>query len=162
MFFTGRANAGIFTCTDAMCVRDGKWVEVAGLVLVRQRKGSVKGVMLVTLEGESGSANVVVWPSMFEKQRRVLLGSTMKVAGQHRLRGNGFRSPHGEATKRVNGAPLHLRGVIRKPLKSHPRSVGSAKYTLMARHGLAPLVNCHHFLRIVPHLRFIQAILITA
>ena len=49
----------------------------AGLVLVRQRPGSAKGVMFMTVEDETGVANVVVWPSLFEKQRRVVLGAGM-------------------------------------------------------------------------------------
>ncbi len=49
----------------------------AGLVLVRQKPGSAKGVMLITIEDETGPANIVVWPSLFEKRRRVVLGSTM-------------------------------------------------------------------------------------
>ena len=54
---------------------DGRWTFVAGLVLVRQRPGSAKGVMFATLEDESGVINIVVWPSLFEKQRSVVLGA---------------------------------------------------------------------------------------
>jgi error-prone DNA polymerase len=65
------------TCEDAMSARDGRWVYTAGLVLVRQKPGSAKGVMFITIEDETGPANVVVWPSLFEKRRRVVLGSSM-------------------------------------------------------------------------------------
>jgi error-prone DNA polymerase len=57
--------------------RDGRWLMAAGLVLVRQKPGSAKGVMFITIEDETGPANVVVWPSLFEKRRRVVLGSSM-------------------------------------------------------------------------------------
>lgn len=57
----------IVTCGEAMQARDGKWLEAAGLVLVRQRPGSAKGVMLITLEGETGIANLIVWLKVFEK-----------------------------------------------------------------------------------------------
>ncbi|MGZ2432618.1 error-prone DNA polymerase [Rhizobium redzepovicii] len=67
----------IVTCSDAMNARDGRWVMTAGLVLVRQKPGSAKGVMFLTIEDETGPANVVVWPSLFEKRRRVVLGSSM-------------------------------------------------------------------------------------
>jgi len=67
----------IVTCSDAMNARDGRWVMTAGLVLVRQKPGSAKGVMFITIEDETGPANVVVWPSLFEKRRRVVLGSSM-------------------------------------------------------------------------------------
>ncbi|WP_284759931.1 error-prone DNA polymerase [Agrobacterium sp. fls2-241-TYG-188a] len=65
------------TCEDAMSARDGRWVYTAGLVLVRQKPGSAKGVMFITIEDETGPANVVVWPSLFERRRRVVLGSSM-------------------------------------------------------------------------------------
>jgi error-prone DNA polymerase len=67
----------IVTCAEAMNARDGRWVMTAGLVLVRQKPGSAKGVMFLTIEDESGPANVVVWPSLFEKRRRVVLGAYM-------------------------------------------------------------------------------------
>jgi hypothetical protein len=56
----------------AMDARDGRWLEAAGLVLVRQRPGSAKGVMFITLEDETGIANLVVWPQVFEKFRPVV------------------------------------------------------------------------------------------
>ena len=67
----------MITCEDAMSGRDGRWVYTAGLVLVRQKPGSAKGVMFITIEDETGPANIVVWPSLFEKRRRVVLGSSM-------------------------------------------------------------------------------------
>jgi error-prone DNA polymerase len=60
-----------------MEARDGRWLEAAGLVLVRQRPGSAKGVLFVTLEDETGIANLVVWPQTFEKFRRVVMGASM-------------------------------------------------------------------------------------
>jgi error-prone DNA polymerase len=75
-----RADLGrrrIVTCQEAMQARDKRWLEAAGLVLVRQRPGSAKGVMFLTMEDETGAANVVVWVKVFEKFRRVLLSSAM-------------------------------------------------------------------------------------
>ncbi|MBX4905116.1 hypothetical protein HJA83_27885 [Rhizobium bangladeshense] len=67
----------IITCAEAMNSRDGRWVYTSGLVLVRQMPGSAKGVMFITIEDETGPANLVVWPTLFEKRRRVVLGSSM-------------------------------------------------------------------------------------
>src|SRR5690606_22598545 len=67
----------IITCAEAMQARDRRWVEAAGIVLVRQRPGSAKGVMFITLEDETGIANLVVWPKVFEKHRRIILGAGM-------------------------------------------------------------------------------------
>ncbi|ANK82713.1 MAG: error-prone DNA polymerase [Rhizobiales bacterium NRL2] len=56
---------------------DGRRTVVAGLVLVRQRPGSASGVIFATLEDETGVANIVVWPHVFERFRRVLLTSRL-------------------------------------------------------------------------------------
>ncbi len=48
-----------------------------GLVPARQKPGSAKGVMFLTVEDETGPANVVVWPTLFERRRRIVLGSSM-------------------------------------------------------------------------------------
>lgn len=50
-------------------------VTVAGLVLVRQRPGSAKGVVFMTIEDESGVANAIVWPKVFEAQRAQVIGA---------------------------------------------------------------------------------------
>ncbi|NEJ73074.1 DNA polymerase III subunit alpha [Rhizobium phaseoli] len=71
------ASRRIVTCAKAMTGRDGQWLMAAGLVLVRQRPGSAKGVMFITIEDETGVANIVVWPKLFERSRRIVLGASM-------------------------------------------------------------------------------------
>ncbi|WP_180897322.1 error-prone DNA polymerase [Martelella soudanensis] len=65
------------SCAESVSLRDGRRVNVAGLVLVRQRPGSAKGVMFITLEDETAVANLVVWAKVFEQYRRTVLGSGM-------------------------------------------------------------------------------------
>ena len=56
---------------------------LAGLVLVRQRPGSAKGVCFITLEDETGVANIVVWPHLMERFRPVVMGARlMEVRGR--------------------------------------------------------------------------------
>jgi len=63
--------------------KDGRRISVSGLVLVRQRPGTAKGVIFITLEDETGTANVIVWPAKFEEYRRqVLTGRMMRIAGK--------------------------------------------------------------------------------
>ena len=58
-------------------------VTVAGLVLVRQRPGTAKGVIFITLEDEFGVCNVIVWQKMFQKYRRaVVAGRLLRVTGR--------------------------------------------------------------------------------
>ena len=52
-------------------------LSIAGLVLIRQRPGSAKGVVFITLEDETGIANLVVWPDVFDKQRKIVMGARL-------------------------------------------------------------------------------------
>jgi len=73
----------MISCEELQTVRDGRWVELAGIVLVRQKPGSAKGVMFITLEDETNVANLVVWTKAFEANRRIVLGASMMgVRGQ--------------------------------------------------------------------------------
>jgi error-prone DNA polymerase len=57
--------------------RDGQAAVAAGVVLARQRPGSAKGVIFMTLEDETGVVNVVVWPRTTEAFRRVVMTSRL-------------------------------------------------------------------------------------
>ena len=61
----------------------GSRVTVAGLVLVRQRPGTAKGVIFLTLEDETGTANVVVWAQVYERFRRAVIAGRLLRAVQH-------------------------------------------------------------------------------
>ncbi len=56
---------------------EGKRVAVAGVVLVRQRPGSAKGVVFLTIEDETGIANIVVWPDVFKAYRGLVMGAKL-------------------------------------------------------------------------------------
>ena len=58
-------------------IANGQRTRVAGLVLVRQRPGTASGVIFMTLEDETGIANIVVWPKMFERFRAEVLGGRL-------------------------------------------------------------------------------------
>jgi error-prone DNA polymerase len=62
---------------------NGKRMTIAGLVICRQRPGSAKGVVFLTLEDESGNGNIVVWPDRFERYRRITIGARlMRIEGR--------------------------------------------------------------------------------
>ena len=67
----------IVRCADLANARDGQRLTVAGIVLVRQRPGSARGVLFITIEDETGHANLIVWPSVFDRQRRLVLTASM-------------------------------------------------------------------------------------
>jgi error-prone DNA polymerase len=64
-------------CADLKHIRNGRRVTVPGLILVRQKPGSAKGVTFMTIEDETEVANLVIWPSLFEQQRRLILSAGM-------------------------------------------------------------------------------------
>jgi error-prone DNA polymerase len=75
-FFRERLAASRFLRNEEILrVRNGAVVQVAGLVLIRQRPGSAKGVIFATLEDETGIANIIIWPNVFERFRSVVLGA---------------------------------------------------------------------------------------
>jgi hypothetical protein len=124
------ASRRIVTCIEAINARDGKWLTTAGLALVRQKPGSAKGVMFITIEDETGVANLVIWPSLYERQRRIILAAGM-IAVQGRIqregdvvhlvanhltglsadlagvgdRDDGFPLPHGRGDEFHHGSP---------------------------------------------------------
>ncbi len=62
---------------------EGARVTVAGLVILRQRPGTAKGVIFITLEDETGVVNIVVWRALYEKYRRaVIAGRLLRVTGR--------------------------------------------------------------------------------
>lgn len=74
---------GTLRCADLIDKPNGAIVETAGLVLVRQQPGTASGVIFMTLEDETGIANIIVWNKTFDNNRRVVLGSRLlAVRGQ--------------------------------------------------------------------------------
>ena len=73
-------KAGALPATDYVRVTNNRRVRVGGVVLVRQRPGTAKGVCFITLEDETGVANLVVWPDVFERFRPIAMGARMVLA----------------------------------------------------------------------------------
>jgi error-prone DNA polymerase len=75
-FFRERLRrSGVTPNVELKPILNGKQVAVAGLVLVRQRPGSAKGVIFMTVEDEVSIANIIVWKKTFETFRSVVLGA---------------------------------------------------------------------------------------
>ena len=85
---TALRQRGMITCESLAAMPEGRRVVVPGLVLVRQKPGSAKGVMFITIEDETGVANLVLWPDLFEKQRRLVLSARM-IACRGRVQRDG-------------------------------------------------------------------------
>ncbi|MGJ5222238.1 error-prone DNA polymerase [Bradyrhizobium oligotrophicum] len=71
------ARERVLACRDVNHANDRRFVRCAGVVLVRQRPGSAKGVVFMTLEDETGIANIVVWPKVMETFRKEVMGARL-------------------------------------------------------------------------------------
>jgi error-prone DNA polymerase len=76
-------------------LRDGQRLSIAGVVLIRQRPGTSKGVVFITIEDETGVANLVIWPDLFEKQRKIVMGARLMTV-------------HGMIQKDPDSAVIHV------------------------------------------------------
>ena len=65
---------------DLTAARQGRWIKVPGLVLVRQRPGSAKGVVFFTVEDEWGTANLVLYPDIVARDRAAVVGARLVLA----------------------------------------------------------------------------------
>jgi error-prone DNA polymerase len=74
---TALKRKGCVTSEETYRHRPRTTIRLAGIVLSRQRPGSAKGVMFLTLEDETGPANIIVWPSLFETYRSIVLSAGM-------------------------------------------------------------------------------------
>ena len=71
------AKERVVSCAEVSHANDRQRVRCAGVVLVRQRPGSAKGVVFMTLEDETGIANIVVWPKVMEHFRKEVMGARL-------------------------------------------------------------------------------------
>jgi error-prone DNA polymerase len=78
----------IISTEQLSTLKDGALVKVAGLVLVRQRPGTASGICFMTIEDETGFANLVIWETLFEKFRKEIIQSRLiMVEGKVQIEG---------------------------------------------------------------------------
>ena len=88
-FFREQLNMlRVTTTANLSTLKNGDPIKVAGLITVRQRPGTAKGVMFITIEDETGFSNLVVWEKVFEKHRKEVLQSRLlMVEGKLQIEG---------------------------------------------------------------------------
>ena len=129
------ARAGALKASSAETIPDGGRMAVAGVVLVRQRPGSAKGVVFLTLEDETGVVNVVVWPKVFDQFRPVVMGARMVL-----IRGRIQRAVDAEGgvihlvAEHIEDRTLDLNLLSEAPLKP-PRSHGDGASSASPERG---------------------------
>ncbi|MEO5861450.1 MAG: error-prone DNA polymerase [Burkholderiales bacterium] len=97
----------ILTAADLKQIPPGQRIRTAGIVTCRQRPGTASGVTFITLEDETGYSNIVVWRDLADRQRRVLLASSLMCV---------------EGIVERKGEVIH---VIAKRLIDHSRLLGN-------------------------------------
>ncbi len=94
---------GILSAAELKALPDGKYVTTAGAVIVRQRPGTAKGFVFLTLEDETGMCQAIVRPDLFREQRAIIVGSgTLIVEG--RLQNDGTLSVRAEKFRTLREA----------------------------------------------------------
>jgi error-prone DNA polymerase len=73
----GLARRGFVPASDLQKLKNRSLVNLAGVVLIRQQPGSAKGVIFITVEDETGVANLVIWPDTMAKYRKVVMGARL-------------------------------------------------------------------------------------
>ena len=73
-------TAKAVTCSAAAQSRDGTKLRLGSVVIVRQRPGTAKGTVFVTIEDETGIANLIIWPSLVQSLRNKIIGATLLIA----------------------------------------------------------------------------------
>jgi error-prone DNA polymerase len=71
--------AKAITCAEALSAKDGASLRTAGIVTVRQRPGTAKGTIFITIEDETGIANIIVWPSLVETYRNPIISASLLI-----------------------------------------------------------------------------------
>ncbi len=122
------AAAGYRPCERLSTIEAGRRIRVSGLVLARQRPGTAQGVVFITLEDETGTANLVVWPDRFEQFRRTVISARLLgVTGTVQREGlvvhviaDGLDDLSGEL-ERLTDSVGPAAGSTTQPLRVHPR-----------------------------------------
>jgi error-prone DNA polymerase len=115
------ASEKVVSCAGVCHDRDRQRVRCAGVVLVRQRPGSAKGVVFMTLEDETGIANVVVWPKVMERFRKEVMGARLVLV---------------EGT--IQSSPEKVVHLVAERLVDRSHEMARLSDTLVARSPLPP------------------------
>ena len=102
------ALRGVLRASDLPAGRHGRRVRVAGAVITRQRPGTAKGFVFLTLEDETGIANIIVRPDLFSEQRATIVGEPyLLVEGTLQVQ-EGVTSVKAERLHPIGGGSPHI------------------------------------------------------
>jgi error-prone DNA polymerase len=102
------AMRGVLRAVDLSRARDGRRIRVAGSVITRQRPGTAKGFVFLTLEDETGIANVIVRPDLFDRDRLTILQQSFLLVDGILQNQDGVTSVKAERLQALAGAPIDI------------------------------------------------------
>jgi error-prone DNA polymerase len=98
------ATRGVMRACDLRSARQGRRVRVAGMVITRQRPGTAKGFVFLTLEDETGVANIIVRPDLFARDRLVIIEEPFLIVDGVLQNQDGVTSVRAEQVRGIRGA----------------------------------------------------------
>ena len=100
------AMRGILRATDLKAARQGRRVRIAGMVITRQRPGTAKGFVFLTLEDETGIANIIVRPDLFARDRLVIVEEPFLIVDGVLQTQDGVTSIRAEQVQGMKGVTI--------------------------------------------------------
>src|SRR5437773_10086896 len=100
------AMRGVLRACDLRSARQGRRVRVAGMVITRQRPGTAKGFVFLTLEDETGIANIIVRPDLFARERFVIVEEPFLIIDGVLQNQEGVTSVRAEDVRGMRGVDI--------------------------------------------------------
>jgi error-prone DNA polymerase len=94
---------GVMRASDLSSARNGRRVRVAGMVITRQRPGTAKGFVFLTLEDETGISNVIIRPDLFDRERMVVVRQPFLIVDGVLQHQDGVLSVRAERVEGIDG-----------------------------------------------------------
>lgn len=102
------ALKGVLRAIDLARQRPGRRVRVAGCVITRQRPGTAKGFVFLTLEDETGISNIIVRPNVYDEQRRAIIESSFVIVDGLLQHQDGVVAIQAERVLTLEGVPVEV------------------------------------------------------
>ena len=94
---------GVLRASDLPRARNGRRVRVAGMVITRQRPGTAKGFVFLTLEDETGISNIIIRPDLFDRERLVVIRQPFLIVDGVLQHQDGVLSVRAERVEGIDG-----------------------------------------------------------
>jgi error-prone DNA polymerase len=102
------ALRGVLRAIDLPQQRDGRRVRVAGAVITRQRPGTAKGFVFLTMEDETGIANIIIRPDLFARERMTIVQERFLIVEGKLQNQEGITSVRADRLERMTGEPIEV------------------------------------------------------